>query len=146
MTRGTRLLLAVLIGGCLLTAATIAAGAAAVYRAGSITVEVFEDEGGRFDVSVPAGLARVAIALAPDAILEEAAGELEPVLPALHAGWEEFVRSPDFVIVEVHSDDEHVRVEKQGRKLSVLVDSPEAKIRISIPLHTVSSLIGRLDV
>ena len=126
--------------------ATIAAGAAAVYHAGSITVEILEDEGGRFNVSVPAGLARVAIALAPDSIIEEAADELQPVLPALRAGWDEFVRSPDFVIVEVHSDDDHVRVEKQGRKLSVLVDSSDAKIRVSIPLDTVSLLLSKLDI
>ena len=144
MTRGTRLLLAVVIGGVVLTLATLGAAAAAVYHGGTVVVEI-EEQGNHFQVQLPAGLVRAAIALAPASALEEVAEELEPWIPALDAGWREFRDAPDFVLLEVVSGDESVRVEKTGSKLLVIVDSPDAQVRVGVPLGTVGSLLHKLD-
>ena len=146
MSRTTKLVLAVLLGGLLLFAATLGLAATAVYRAGSIAVEVHETDGGRIDVNLPAGLVRLAIALAPRSIVEEATRELAPLLPAIGAAWDEFADAPDFVVAEVTSGDEQIRVEKIDGRLQVRVDSPETRIRVSIPLHAVGALVDRLRV
>ena len=144
MTRGTRLLLAVVIGGVVLGLATLAATAAAVYHGGSVSVEI-EEDGNHFQVQLPAGLVRAAIAMAPDSALQEAAQELEPWLPALDAGWRELEDAPDFVLFELVSDDETVLIEKTGSKLLVIVGSPQAQVRVGVPLGTVGSLLHKLD-
>ena len=144
MTRGSRLLLAVVIGGVVLTLATLGAGAAAVYRAGSVAVDI-EEDGNHFQVQLPAGLVRAAIALAPDSALQEAAQELEPWIPALDAGWRELGDAPDFVLLDIVSDGERILVEKTGSKLLVIVDTQETQIRVGVPLGTVGSLLHKLD-
>ncbi len=79
MTRGTRLLLAIVIGGVLLATAAVGATAAAVYRAGTIAVEIQEDDGNRIRVSLPAGLVGAAIALTPNSHVEVRVQGMEPV-------------------------------------------------------------------
>jgi len=143
MTRGTRLLLGIVIGGALLFLATLGAGAAAVYHGGTVEVEI-DDDGNRFRLSLPAGLVGAAIALTPAHALDEVTAEVRPFLPALEAGWEELLATPDFVLVEVHSADEHVRVEKSGSRLEISVDSPDGQVRVGVPLRTVGSLLRKL--
>lgn len=145
MSRGTRLFLAVAIGAILLTAATIGVAGAAVYRAGTITVQVHEVDGNRIDVSLPAGLARVAIALAPSSILRDATSEMEPFLPAAAAGWSKLAEAPDFVLVDARSGDDHLRIEKRGDRLSILFDSPDGDVRVAVPLGTVGAALRRLE-
>jgi len=144
MTRGTRLLLAIVIGSVLLAIAAVGGTAAAVYRAGTIAVEIEEDDGNRIRVSVPAGLVRAAIALTPSSILEEASAELEPLLPALNAGWRDLSEAPDFVLFELSSTEENVRVEKIDSRLVIFVDVPEATVQVVVPLETVGSLLRKL--
>ncbi len=144
MTRGTRLLLAIVIGGVLLATAAVGATAAAVYRAGTIAVEIREDDGNLIRVSLPAGLLRAAIALTPSSILEEACDELEPLLPALNAGWREFSEAPDFVLFELSSAEENVRVEKIDSRLMILVDAPRVTLQVTVPLDTVGWLLRKL--
>ena len=143
MTPGTRLLLAVVAGAALLMLATVGVGAAAVYHAGTIAVEV-EEDGNSFQFSLPAGLVRAAIAIAPASALSKATRELEPWLPAVEAGWRELCDAPDFVLVEVDSRDERVRVEKSGSELLVVVDADDAHVRVAVPLGTVSALLAKL--
>ena len=144
MTRGTRLLLAIVIGGVLLATAAVGATAAAVYRAGTIAVEIREEDGNQIRVNLPAGLLSAAIALTPSSILEEAGGELEPLLPALNAGWQELSEGPNFVLFELSSADENVRVEKIDSRLMIFVDVPEVTVQVTVPLDTVGSLLRKL--
>jgi hypothetical protein len=143
MTRGTRLLLGIVIGGALLCLATLGAGAAAVYHGGTVAVEI-DDDGNRFRLNLPAGLVGAAIALTPAHALDEVTAEVRPFLPAVEAGWEELLATPDFVLVEVQSADEHVRVEKSGSRLEISVDSPDGQVRVGVPLRTVGSLLRKL--
>jgi hypothetical protein len=145
MTRGTRLLLAIVIGGVLLATAAVGATAAAVYRSGTIAVEIREDDGNLIRVSLPAGLLHVAVALTPSSILEEAGDELEPLLPALNAGWQELGEAPNFVLFELSSAEENVRVEKVDSRLMIFVDLPEITVQMTVPIDTVGSLLRKLD-
>lgn len=145
MSKGTRLFLAIVLGGVVLCLATVGAAVAAVYQAGTIAVEVEEDDGGRFNVGVPAGLARVAIALAPDSILDEVKMELGPWAPAVRAGWDELERIPDCVLVDVISGDEHVTIEKRGSSLRIRVDADGMDLRVGVPMGTVGAILNRFD-
>ncbi len=144
MTRGTRLLLAIVIGSVLLLIAAVGGTAAAVYRAGTIAIEIREDDGNRIRLNLPAGLVHAAIALTPSSILEGAGAELEPLLPALNAGWRELSEAPDFVLFELSSAEENVRVEKVGSRLIIFVDVPEATVQVVVPIDTVGSLLRKL--
>jgi len=144
MTRGTRLLLAILIGGIVLAAATVGAAAAAVYRAGTLAVEIRTEDGNQIQLNLPAGLLWTAIAVAPSSLLEQARDELEPLLPALHEGWRELTDGPDFVLIGLHSSDENVRVEKIGSQLVIFVEMPDVSVRVGIPLDTVGSVLRKL--
>ena len=144
MTRGTRLLLAIIIGSIVLAVATVGAAAAAVYRAGTLAVEFQSEDGNLIQLNLPVGLLHPAIALAPSSILDEARVELEPLLPALNEGWRELTDAPDFVLIELHSADENVRVEKIDSQLLIFVEMPDASVRVGIPLDTVGSILRKL--
>ena len=146
MTRSTRVLLTILLCGSLMAAATVGVSVAAVYRSGSIAVEVSEDDGQQIRVAVPAGLARLAIWLTPDSVFEPAMiDEIRPLLPALRAGWRELVRAPDCVLADVRDRDDRVRVEKRGGEILIQVESSGSTVRVSVPLATVGPLLAKLE-
>ena len=143
MTRGTRLLLAIVLGGAVLFLATVGAGAAAVYHGGIVAVEI-DGDGNRFRFRLPAGLVGAAIALTPVSVLDEAMVEVRPFLPAVQAGWQELADAPDFVLVEVHSAEERVLIKKTGSRLEISVDSSDSHVRVEVPLRIVGSLLRKL--
>ena len=147
MATGAKILLIVVGGSILLMAATVAAGAAAIYSGGTIAVDVAEESGGGISVHVPAAIAHLALAMVPDRVIEEAledvSDELEPYLPALQNCWTEFERAPDFVMVEVESRQEHVRVEKRNGKLLVLIENGGDDIRVEVPLKTLRRFVRK---
>ncbi len=148
MSKTTRIFLIAMVTVFVLVVATVGATAATVYRAGTIAVRVDDRNGDRIAVTVPAGLARIAIAAVPVSVLGEALNELdelEPWMPAAQAGWRELAAAPDFVLVEVHGRDESVVVKKQGHRLVVHVDSPDARVDVAVPLGTVGALLAKLD-
>ncbi len=148
MSKTTRIFLIAMVAVTVLVVATVGATAATVYRAGSIAVRVDDRNGDRIAVTVPAGLARIAIAAVPASVLGDALDELDELgqwMPAARAGWQGLVETPDFVLVEVQGRDETVLVRKQGRRLVVHVDSPDARVDVSVPLGTVDALLSKLD-
>jgi hypothetical protein len=149
MSSGAKLLLIVVGGSIVLCAATVAAGAAAIYGSGTIAVDVQEGRGGGgVSVNVPAGLANLALALVPDRIVEEALDDISvefgPYLPALHKAWTEFEQAPDFVMVEIDDGRDKVRVEKKARKLLVSISGPGEDIRVELPIGTLRRIIRKL--
>ena len=154
MSRGARLLLIIVVGGTLLTVATVGMAAAAIYNSGTIAVDVQENHGGSVSIHVPAGLANLALDLVPDSLIEEALSavamdvstEVAPLLPAVRAAWNEFAAAPDFVLVEVRSDDELVRIEKKGKSLLIRVDSGGGEaVRVSVPIKTIGKLLRKVE-
>jgi hypothetical protein len=125
--------------------AAVGATAAAVHRAGAISVELRPEHGDACSVRLPAALANLAIMLVPAAPLREATAELGPVWPAVSSGFDELLRAPDFVLLEVRERDQFVSVRKVGRQLLVSIDTDEQRLQIELPLTTVRRMLRKLD-
>ena len=146
MTRSTRVLLTILVCGSLLAATTVGVSVAAVYRAGSIAVEIQEDDGQQIRVAVPAGLVRVAVWLTPVSVFEPMmVEEIRPLWPAFRAGWRELVSAPDCVLLEVRDRNDRVRIEKRGGEILIQVESSGSTIRVAVPLTAVGPLLTKLE-
>jgi len=127
-------------------------GGAVLFHEGAITVNVKEKkpDGDRVFVIAPAALVPWAIALAPekhvrfDHIPEEA----RAVLPALADAADKLSDMDDFVLVEVQSPREHVKVEKRGGSIVINVDSDHETVYVSFPLraarHALKELVARI--
>jgi hypothetical protein len=137
--------LVLILGAFVLSIAGVGFAAAAVYHAGSIAVDV-QDRDTDFRLAVPAAVVHLAVMLTPASMIREATREAEPYFPAIAAGWQEFERTPDFVLVSVESPRETVRVEKRGDRILVLVEGQDgSRVNVAIPLRTVRALISKLD-
>ena len=154
MPTGVRLVLIIVTAVVVLFVGVIAAGTAALYQSGTIAVQVSGTHGGpQIDVAVPAGLANIALALVPvvsidvlgDSDLREWCNELRGWMPTAQAAIDALAAQPDFTLVEVSDGDDHVTIRKEGRKLVIEVDSPDERIRASIPLTTVREFCKKLD-
>jgi len=143
---GARLLLGFAALSLVLALATAGVAAAALFHGGTIGVDVESDNGRDISIAIPAGLANVAIALAPAHLLDEhVKGELGRWLPAAGSGYREFLEAPDFTLVEVQDRDEHVTIRKIGGSLDILVDSAGQRCRIRLPLRTVGRVLDKLS-
>lgn len=144
MSRGSKLLLVLLLGGFAVVVLGAGGVAAAVAHSGTVAVRVHED-GNDVRVAVPAALVRLAVALLPESALRDVADEAEPYLPALAAAWAELERAPDFTLLEIAGPDGEMRVEKRGGRILVLVDEAGARVSVGLPLGTVRALLGRFE-
>jgi len=152
LSRPARLVLVVGISAVTIFALAVGAAAAAIYGAGSIRVKVRSEQGTNFSIRVPAGLANLAIALVPSAPLRELgrdfepwSGQLDRVWPVLTRSYDELAAAPDFVLVEVHGDDEQILVRKEDGHLIVDVSSHGDDVHIVVPLRTVSRALDKLE-
>lgn len=144
MSLGTKLFLGLFAAVLILVLATVGVAAAAVYNAGSIAVEVHPQDGSGLSLSLPAGLAHVAIALAPSDLVDEAVADLEPVWPSLETAARVLDEAPDFTLLEIRSAEQHVVVAKQRGRLLVLVDSDGETVRVALPLGVVRRIAKKL--
>lgn len=126
--------------------ATVAT-ATAVVRGGTIAVAVDTDAGAgdSIRVVVPGVLVDVALALAPDSALEEAAREAGPYLATLAAAGRALEECPDAVFVEVRDGDDHVVVEKRDGRIRVRVESGRDLVSVSMPARVVARVAQRLE-
>ena len=102
------------------------------------------EEGSDLSIRVPAGLAHLAIALAPDDVVTEAIADLEPVWHSVTAAARVLEDAPDFTLLEVRSAEERVLVRKESGRLLILVDSAGDTVRVAVPLGTVRRLVEKL--
>ena len=145
MPRGVQLVLGIALACVLTVGLAVGATVNAAVSAGTISVHVQPRGGGDIHVAVPAAAANLAIAavqLVPgntweDEVPSEAIDALERYLPFAQDAIDALADQPDFVLVEVDSEDEHVVVEKRGNKIVVVVDSDDGRIKVSLPLSTV---------
>jgi len=127
-------------------------GGAVLFHEGAITVNVQEKkpDGHHVFVLAPAAIVPWAIALAPEEHVrfERIPPEAREALPVLAAAADKLAEMPDFVLVEVDSPHEHVKVEKCGGSLVINVDSDKERVYVSVPLraarHTLENLAARL--
>jgi hypothetical protein len=119
----------------------------AVQRAGMLVVEV-EEKGPGGDsvrIRVPAVFAQVALRFVPEKVFTDQAQDVGRWLPVIQAACAELGRSPDGVLLEVHSPDEDVSVVKKGRRLQVDVRSPQERVHVVMPLSMVACVLSRFE-
>ena len=145
MSRGTRVFLILAVGAVVLSILVVGAAAAAVRQAGAIAVDVRDRDGGQLAIRLPAAAARLAIAVAPSALLADAAREVRPWLPATREAWRALEQAGDFVLVEVEGRDEQVRIAKRGGQVQILVaDAGGTRCEIAVPLATLRAVLDKL--
>ena len=116
---------------------------ATVAATGTVTVRVQEANGVDLWIPMPALLFDLAVFAAPRLMpeheLDQVRREIAPYHDALVTMAEEIESIPaGTVLVEVHDGDEHVRIEKNWRSFEIVVDSPDADVRVSLPARLLS--------
>ena len=66
-------------------------------------------------------------------------------MPTAQAAIDALAAQPDFTLVQVDDGNDHVTIRKEGRKLVIEIDSPDERVRVSIPLTTVREFCKKLD-
>jgi len=122
------------------------AGASILCSEGLVHVKVIEKEphGVHVNVIAPAMLAPIAVHLAPQRELAQAARQVGPYMPVIRAALEGLRESEDMVIVDVTEPDEHVEVSKSGGSIIVDVENEEETVHVSTPVRAISSTVEQL--
>lgn len=141
MSKGTRLFL--LIAGIvmLVTTVTVVGASVAVYKAGSVVVEVRQQGGPDISLKLPAGVARVVLRLVPRHVIPPIPVDVRRVERSLR----ELRDAPDFTVVEVRGGDNQVLVRMVDGQLVVdVADGPDT-VHVSLPLDMFIWALGRLE-
>jgi hypothetical protein len=122
------------------------AGAGVLCSEGVVNVKVIEKQPQGFHIHVvaPAMLAPIAVHLAPQRGLAQAARQIQPYMPAIRAALDGLRDSDDVVFVEVKEPGEHVKVVKSGGSIVVDVDDASDTVHVSAPIRAISSTIDQL--
>jgi hypothetical protein len=122
------------------------AGASVLCSEGLVHVKVIEKQpqGIHINVIAPAMLAPIAVRLAPQRDLAQAARQVRPYLPAIRAALDGLRESGDVVLVDVNEPGEHIEVSKLGGSIVVDADGDEETVHVSTPIRAVSSTIEQL--
>ena len=147
MSTASKVLVGFVLGALLLGVASVALGAAAMYRGGTLAVEVHEKGAGGSDVALrlPGILVDVAARFVPPQACRSIPPELRAYGPAIREAALELARGPDGVFVQVASPEESVSIAKDGGDLVVHVKSSSETVRLGIPLRTAASALSRLQ-
>lgn len=143
-----------LLGMIVLAAVTLPVAAAVATGAfllgGGVAMVSVDTPDVDLTLPVPVRLVDVGLEVAALAMPTEERRELAAELPAnvdLRLG--ELVRelssSPDGVLVEVRTPTESVTVRKDGRRLHVHVDAPDARVRVSVPTRGLERVADGVD-
>jgi hypothetical protein len=125
---------------------TVAFVSAAVYHAGTVEVEIWEERGEHVSVAVPASLVTGVLNFLPRRVYIEAASEVEPYWDAARAATRELARMQDgVVLVAVTGPDLKVRVAKEDGRLVVDVDEGGTRVHVSVPVKIVADIVDKLD-
>jgi hypothetical protein len=122
------------------------AGAGVLCSEGFVHVKVVEKQprGLHIQVIAPAMLAPMAVQLAPQRALTEAARQIAPNMPAIRAALEGLRDSDDVVLVEVNEPGQRVKVAKAGGSILVDVDDAGETVQVSAPIRALSSTVNQL--
>ncbi len=122
------------------------AGAGVLCSEGLVQVKVIEKapQGHHIEVIAPAMLAPIAVRLAPQRGLEQAAREIGPNMPVIRATLAGLRDADDFVLVEVKEPYARVHVAKSGGSIVVDVDDADETVHVSAPIRAISSTVERL--
>lgn len=146
MNRLNVILVVVFVAFGLFTAAAAWAVYTAVVKPGVVAIRVAEKfDGERVSMNVPAVFVDAAIRVAARANGCEFAEVHGEWGPAIAAAWRELEAYPDFVLVEVESDDEHVIIRKAEGDLVIEVDGRDAEVSVRLPQRTARLAVQAIE-
>jgi hypothetical protein len=141
--------LGVFLGTLLVVMAAGGALAWSIHSAGMLTVDIHGKGPGSCDVTgirIPAAVAHVALALVPDEAFDWAEDEeLQRWGPLIHEACQQLLDSPDFTLVEVMDDDEHVFIRKRGKTLVIDVEDRTECVHVTVPLSIAKAFARKID-
>jgi len=119
------------------------AGASVLCSEGLVHVKVIEKQpqGVHINIIAPAMLAPIAVRLAPQRELAQAARQIQPYMPVIRAALDGLHDSEDVVLVDVTEPGEHVEVSKSGGSIIVDVENEEETVHVSTPVRAISSTV-----
>ena len=122
------------------------AGASILCSEGLVHVKVIEKQpqGVHINVIAPAMLAPIAVHLAPQRDLAQAARQIQPYLPVIRAALDGLRESEDVVLVDVQEPGEQIEVAKSGSSIVVDVNDEGETVHISTPVRAISSTVEQL--
>jgi hypothetical protein len=95
-------------------------------------------------VLAPAMLVPIGTHFIPSRKLSQAAAEIKPWMPTIHAALEQLRAGEDITLVDVREPDEHVLVTKQGGSVVVDVADKDETVHVSAPLRAIESTIEQV--
>jgi hypothetical protein len=110
-----------------------------------VDIETRDEDAVRLKVPVPVGLARFALAFAPDSASAPVPAELREHREVILAVLEELEKHPDATLVRIESPDARVHVRTERGLLRVDVDADDAVVRFALPIKRVRATLARWD-
>ena len=144
MSKGLKILLAVVTACAILMIGSGVLLATTVVRAGTMRVKIHEPGGTHLDLTIPAAAVHLGLNVLPWVLDDDLGAEIRTDLgeygPALAAALVALEDAPDAVLVDVQDGAESVRIAKEGRSLEISVDNADGQFEITLP----ASLLGRI--
>ncbi len=120
-----------------------------IHSAGMFELDVHERGPGGADISgirIPAVLGHVALAFIPMSAFDFCDDhDVARHVPLIREACQQLRDAPDFVLVEVLSEDEHVLVRKKGAALVVDVESKDEEVHLSVPLGIAQAFARKME-
>lgn len=144
MTRA-RLSFTLFVAFVILCAGVVTGLALCIHSLGSIEVSMKGHGCGGDDIElrIPGALAQAALMLTPDDFICDGRKAMLDKAPLASALCRALRDTPDFVLVEVETPDERVRVEKRGRELFIDVNGPDETVRVRVPVRIVQGIVNK---
>jgi hypothetical protein len=144
MTRA-RLSFTLFIAFVILCAGVVTGLALSIHSLGSIEVSMKGHGCGGDDIElrIPGALAQAALMLTPDDLICDGRKAMFDKTPFASALCRALRDTPDFVLVEVETPDERVRVEKRGRELFIDINCPDETMRVRVPVRIVQGIVNK---
>jgi hypothetical protein len=122
------------------------AGVGVLCSEGVVNVKVVEKkpQGVHIHLIAPAMLAPIAVRLAPQRALADAARQIQPNMGAVRAALDGLRDTQDVVLVEAKGPGEHVQVTKAGGSIVVDLDDAGETVHVSAPIRAISSTVDQL--
>jgi len=96
-------------------------------------------------VPVPLVLAQAALTFAPHEAKYVECSDFAPYAPIAAKVVAELRKAPDFTLVEVRQDDQHVVIKKIGKCLEVRVEDGEETVHCRVPLKAAERFLASYD-
>ncbi len=126
-----------------------AVSAWSVHSAGMFELDIHDRGPGGADISgvrVPAVLGHVALAFIPVRVFDFCEDDdFVRHAPLIQEACQQLREAPDFVLVEVLSEDEHVLIRKEGNALVIDVDSEDEEVHLSVPLGIARAFVRKME-